>query len=190
MLGGTPRTNLSRIVRYPELDDHEKVDLTPNPLQWHPSAAFTKYILHDDILTHFSVADAGPGVTPVAVTPFVRGFAISKWVAHLNHVRRCFTNTGAALFSSGNILTTEGTAQHTARWGADWKEWMFEAMTRLVTDLMLYRLDVETNMRALGIKPDQSDSYGIAGQREAEMWRYIRDAYIHQRFMFESLTNS
>lgn len=67
---------------------------------------------------------------------------------------------------------------------------MFEAMTRYVTDLTLYRLNVETNMRALGMNPEQNDSYGIAGQREAEMWRYIRDAYIHQRLMFESLTNS
>lgn len=190
LLDGNPCPNLNRMIRYPELDDHERVDLGSNSLQWHPCAAFTKYNFHDDILTHFAVANAGPGDTPIAITPFVRGFAISKWTAHLNHVRRCFINTRAALFASGDAFNAEGVAQHTARWGANWKEWMFETMTRWVSDLTLCRLDVETNMRALGIDPRASDSYGITGKRETEMWRYIRDAYMDQQQMFESLTNS
>lgn len=196
LINGAPLLNLSREIRYPELEDHEKVDIAPNPLQWHPSASFTKYVLHDDILTHFSVADAGPGSSPLAVTPFVRGFAVSKWTAHLNHVRRCYVHTRAALFSGSSHQPihplANGTAlvQHTARWGADWKEWMFEAMTRFTTDLVLYRLDAETNMRALGIDVDEPTSYGLVGKREAQMWRYIRASCVDLQEMFQSLANS
>jgi hypothetical protein len=193
LINGAPYPNLSRIIRYPQLEDHQKVDIAPNPLQWHPSAAFTKYILHDDILIHFSVADAGPGQNPLAITPFIRGFAISKWAAHLNHIRRCYSHTRAALFSGTPRHTADdptGLVHHTAHWGADWKEWMFEAMTRFTTDLALYRLDAETNMRALGIDIDDSSSFGLVGKREAQMWRYIRATCIDLQDMFEQLTSS
>lgn len=196
LINGAPLLNVSREIRYPELEDHEKVDIAPNPLQWHPSAAFTKYVLHDDILTHFSVADAGPGSSPFAVTPFVRGFTVSKWAAHLNHVRRCYVHTRAALFSGSRHHTAhppdDGTSlvRHTALWGADWEEWMFEAMTRFTTDLALYRLDAETNMRALGIDVEDLNSYGFVGKREAQMWRYIRASCVDLQQMFQSLTNS
>ena len=193
MVDGEPHFNLTREIRYPEIEDHEKAYLVPNPIQWHPSAAFTKYILHDDILTHFSVADSGPGGSPLAVTPFVRGFAISKWVAHLNHVRRCFVHTRAALFSSGDVRgsdSEDNAIHHTSRWGADWQEWMFESLTRWTTDLVLYRLDAETNMRALGIDIEDPLSYGLVGKREAQMWRYIRSSCQDLQGMFESLANS
>jgi hypothetical protein len=183
------------MIRYPELEDHEKVDLAPNPLQWHPSAAFTKYILHDDILIHFSVADTSPGRNPLAVTPFVRGFVISKWTAHLNHIRRSYTHTRAALFSAPSPhhhprASRAAPLHHTAHWGADWKEWMFETMTRFTTDLYLYRLDAETNMRALGIDLDDPASHGFVGQREAQMWRLLRATCVDLQDMFQQLTNS
>lgn len=192
-IDGEPRLNLAREIRYPELEDHEKAYIAPNPVQWHPSAAFTKYILHDDIITHFSVADSSPGGSPLAVTPFVRGFAISKWVAHLNHVRRCFVHTRSALFVGGDIHRSDSgdnAIYHTSQWGADWKEWMFESLTRWTTDLVLYRLEAETNMRALGIDVDDPGSHGLVGKREAQMWRYIRLSYRDLQGMFESLANS
>ena len=189
MIDGEPRVNLAREIRYPELEDHEKVYIAPNPIQWHPSTAFTKFILHDDILTHFSVADFGPGGSPLAVTPFVRGFVIGKWVAHLNNVRRCYVHTRAALFSSSDG-TNGNTIHHTSRWGANWQEWMFESVTRWTTDLVLYRLDVDTDMRALGIDVDDPRSQGLVGKREAQMWRYIRSSCQDLQGMFESLANS
>jgi hypothetical protein len=196
---GARYANISRIIRYPELEDHEKVDLAPNPQQWHPSAAFTKYILHDDILTHFSVADAGPGRNPHAVTSFIRGFVVSKWTAHLNHIRRSYMYTRAALFADqpeprkhhqDEVTAEMAPAQHRAHWGADWKEWMFETMTHFTTDLYLYRLDAETNMRALGIDVDDPQSFGIIGKREAQMWRLIRSSCTDLQDMFQDLTNS
>ena len=193
IIEGESRFNLAREIRYPELEDREKAYIAPKPIQWHPSAAFTKYILHDDILTHFSVADSGPGGSPLAVTPFVRGFVISKWVAHLNHARRCFVHTRAALFSSGDVHGSdreENAILHKSHWGADWQEWMFESLTRWTTDLVLYRLDAETNMRALGIDIDDPHSDGLVGRREAQMWRYICSSCKDLQGMFESLTNS
>ena len=192
IIGGEPPFNLSREIRYPELEDHEKAHLAPNPVQWHPSAAFTKYSLHDDIIIHFSVAGSGPGGSPLAVTPFVRGFVISKWVAHLNHISRCFVHTRIALFSSGDNLGSdnEGSIRHTSRWGANWHEWMFESLTRWTTDLVLYRLDAETNMRALGIDVDDPRSYGLVGKREAQMWHFVRSSCQDLQGMFENLANS
>lgn len=195
LISGAPHTNLSREIRYPELDDYEKVDLATNPLQWHPGATFTKYVLHDDILIHFSVSNTDPGRSALAITKFVRGFTISKWAAHLNHISRCYSHTRAALFSSNKKNTSEidnviDLVQHTARWGADWKEWMFETMTRSTTDLYIYRLQCETNMRALGIDIDDSASYGFVGKREAQTWRYIRSSCMDLQEMFEQLTNS
>lgn len=197
LINGVYHPNLSREVRYPELEDHEKADLAPNLLQWHPSAAFSKYVLHDDILIHFSVAATGPGRSPLAITPFMRGFTISKWTAHLNHIRRCYAHTRAGLFSDNarhtlrhHSVNTTRLVQHTAHWGADWKEWMFESMTRFITDLSLYRLDAETNMRALGIDVDDPRSSGLVGKREAQMWRYIRSSCIDLQDMFQQLSNS
>ena len=193
IIDGELRPNLAREIRYPELEDHEKAYIAPNPIQWHPSAAFTKYILHDDIITHFSVADSGPGGSPLAVTPFVRGFAISKWVAHLNHVRRCFIYMRSVLFSSGDIHgsdSQDNITYHTSRLGADWQEWIFESLTRWTTDLVLYRLDAETDMRALGIEIDDPNGHGLVGKREAQMWRYICLSYQDLQGMFESLANS
>jgi hypothetical protein len=187
-INGAVYPNSTRTIRYPQLEDHEKVDIAPNPLQWHPSAAFTKYILHDDILIHFSVADVGPGRNPMAVTPFVRGFAISKWIAHLNHIRRSYMHTRAALFSGAP--SSNSPFQHTAHWGADWKEWMFESMTRFTTDLSADRLDVETNMRALGIDVEDPHSYGFVGKREAQMWRFVRATCMDLQDMFQQLTAS
>ncbi|KAF2106261.1 hypothetical protein BDV96DRAFT_607490 [Lophiotrema nucula] len=173
LINGAAHPNLSREIRYPELEDHYKVELAPDPLQWHPSAAFTKYILHDDILIHYSVANAGPGNTPLAVTPFVRGFAVST-----RNVSR------------HNTDTTISVHQHTARWGVNWEEWIFESITRFITDLSLYRLDVETNMRALGIDIDDLRSHGFVGRREGQMWRYIRSSCIDLQGMFQQLQNS
>ena len=39
VIEGSPYTNISRIIRYPELEDEGKADIALNPLQWHPSAA-------------------------------------------------------------------------------------------------------------------------------------------------------
>ncbi|CAN9293734.1 unnamed protein product [Alternaria alternata] len=176
-----------------ELEDEEKADIALNPLQWHPSAAFTKYVLHDDVMIHFSVANAGPGGNPLSVTPFIRGFVISKWTAQLNHIRRSYSHTRAALFSKVPSCHRVGTGisvRHTVLWGADWKEWMFETMTRFTTDLYLYRLEVETNMRALGIDVDDPQSYGFVGKREAQMWRFLRSTCLDLQDMFQQLTNS
>ncbi|CAN9083508.1 unnamed protein product [Alternaria alternata] len=193
VIEGSPYTNISRIIRYPELEDEEKADIALNPLQWHPSAAFTKYVLHDDVMIHFSVANAGPGGNPLSVTPFIRGFVISKWTAQLNHIRRSYSHTRAALFSKVPSCHRVGTGisvRHTVLWGADWKEWMFETMTRFTTDLYLYRLEVETNMRALGIDVDDPQSYGFVGKREAQMWRFLRSTCLDLQDMFQQLTNS
>ncbi|MCJ1428203.1 hypothetical protein MMC29_006111 [Sticta canariensis] len=193
MIAGETGFNLTREVRYPELEDRGNAYITPNPIQWHPTAAFTKYILHDDILTHFSVADSGPGGSPLAVTPFVRDLVISKWIAHLNHIRRCFAHTRAALFSNGDFHGGDNEDKailHTSRFGADWQEWMFESLTRWTTDLVFYRLDAETNMRALGIDVDDLHSHGLVGRRETQMWRYICSSCQDLQGMFESLTNS
>jgi hypothetical protein len=193
LIAGSPYTNISRIIRYPELEDYEKADLALHPSRWHPSASFTKYILHDDILIHFSVADAGPGANPLSVTPFIRGFVLSKWTAHLNHIRRSYIHTRAALFSNASRRHPDPSStqtKHTARWGADWKEWMFETMTRFTTDLNLYRTDLETNMRALGIDVDDPQSYGFIGKREAQMWRFLRATCFDLQGMFEDLTDS
>ena len=193
IIEGSSYTNISRIIRYPELEDEGKADIALNPLQWHPSAAFTKYVLHDDVMIHFSVANAGPGGNPLSVTPFVRGFVISKWTAQLNHIRRSYSHTRAALFSKVPSCHRVGTGisvRHTVLWGADWKEWMFETMTRFTTDLYLYRLEVETNMRALGIDVDDPQSYGFVGKREAQMWRFLRSTCLDLQDMFQQLTNS
>ena len=193
VINGSPYPNLSRVIRYPELEDHEKSDLAPHPVQWHPSAAFTKYNLHDDILIHFSVADFSPGGNPLSVTPFLRGFVISKWTAELNHISRSYGYTRAALFSNSSLRHSGNAgdaAQHTMRWGADWKEWLFETMARFTTDLYLYRLEVETNMRALGIDVDDVQSYGFVGKREAQMWRFLRASCIDLQEMFQQLTES
>jgi hypothetical protein len=191
-ISGTRRKNASRIIRYPELEDHEKVDLAPHPLQWHPSAAFTKYILHDDLLTHFSVADASPGRNPLAITSFVRGFVIIKLTAHLNHIRRSYTYTRAALFSdtSEHAHGTTDASTHTAHWGGNWKEWRFESITRFTTDLYLYRLGIEANMRALGIDLEDPHSFGFVGKREAQMWRVLHGSCVDLCTMFQHLTNS
>ena len=192
LIKGEPRFNMSRGIRYPDFEDYEKAYIALNPTHWHPSATFTKYILHDDILTHFSMADSGPGGDPLAVTLFMRGFVISKWVAHLNHVRRCFVYMRVALFSSGDISSrdNEEFIHHTSRWGANWHEWIFESLTRWTTDLVLYRLDAENNMRALGIDVDDPRSYGLVGKREAQMWHFICSSYQDLQGMFESLANS
>jgi hypothetical protein len=193
IIEGSSYTNISRIIRYPELEDEEKADIALNPLQWHPSAAFTKYVLHDDVMIHFSVANAGPGGNPLSVTPFIRGFVISKWTAQLNHIRRSYSHTRAALFSKVPSCHRVGTGisvRHTVLWRADWKEWMFETMMRFTTDLYLYRLEVETNMRALGIDVDDPQSYGFVGKREAQMWRFLRSTCLDLQDMFQQLTNS
>lgn len=191
LIDGTPRPNGSRIVRYPELEDHEKADIAPNPLQWHPSATFTKFKLHDDILIHFSVADASPGRNPLAVTPFLRGFVLSKWVAHLNHLSRSYVETRAALFSrTSRDPKSDDAFRHEARWGADWEEWLFETPMPFTTDLALYRLGAENNMHALGIDVEDPFSYGFVGKRDAQMWRYIRSSCIDLQNMFQQLTNS
>jgi hypothetical protein len=67
---------------------------------------------------------------------------------------------------------------------------MFESMTRFTTDLHLYRFDVETDMRSLGINVDDPESHGFVGKREAQMWRVIRASCIDLQVMFEQLTNS
>ncbi|KAH7065719.1 hypothetical protein BKA63DRAFT_496330 [Paraphoma chrysanthemicola] len=130
---------------------------------------------------------------PLAVTPFVRGFVISKWTAHLNHIRRSYAHIRAALFSDTSQYHHDnlgGAIHHTALWSADWKEWMFETMTRLTTDLYLYRLDAKTNMRALGIDPDASASYSFVGKRETQMWRLLCATCIDLQDMFQQLANS
>lgn len=137
-----------------------------------------------------------PGGNPSAVTPFVRGFVISKWTAHLNHIRKSYAYTRSALISDSARLNTapspepSGLVMHTARWGADWKEWMFDSMTRFTTDLDLYRLNIETNMHALGIDLDDPKSYGFVGKRETQIWRYLRCSCIDLQGMFQGLANS
>lgn len=165
--------------------------MAPHPLQWHPSAAFTKYNLHDDILIHCSVANFGPGGNPLSVTPFLRGFVISKWTAEMNHIRRSYGHTRAALFSnSSSHYSGSARTSVQVRWGADWKEWLFETMAKFTTDLYLYRLEVETNMRALGIDVEDAQSYGFVGKREAQIWRFLRTSCIDLQEMFQHLTDS
>jgi len=196
IIKGTSCDNLSRIVQYPGLEEHEKVEICPNPLQWHPSAAFTKYILYDDILIHFSVADIGPGRNPLAVTPFVRGFVVSKWIAHLNYLRRSYAHTRSAIFSDTARHRTRHEDDphrqiyHKARLGAKWEEWLFETIMRFTTDMAVYRSDVESNMRALGIDIEDPYSYGFVGKREAQMWRLIQAKCTQLQDMFQQLSNS
>lgn len=196
LLNGQIHHNTSRIIRYPELEDHQKSEISPDPTRWHPSASFTKYILHDDILTHFSVADACPGRNPLAITPFVRGFAVSKWTAEMNHVRRSYTHTRAALFSdpvrkshwSMHAKISPELVHHEPHWGANWKEWMFESMAWYITDLSVYRQDIEVNMRALGMDVQDLNSYGFIGKREAQMWRLLHAQCVDLQEMFQQLT--
>ncbi|KAL9090350.1 MAG: hypothetical protein Q9165_005384 [Trypethelium subeluteriae] len=197
IINGAFHPNLSRKIRYPELDDHRKVDIASNPAQWHPSAAFTKYILHDDLLTHFSVASTGPGSNPLAATPFIRGFAISKWTAYLNHVRRCLAHTRSVLFDPQNShertdapALEQDPRRNIARWGADWQEWIFESITRLNIELSSSRLDVEVNMRSLGIDVYDRNCYGFVGKREAQIWHYIRTTCLDLQQMYQDLANS
>ncbi|KAH3961130.1 hypothetical protein HBI56_209950 [Parastagonospora nodorum] len=193
--GNVPHAT-SRIIRYPELEDHQKVDISPNQCLWHPSASFTKYILHNDLLVHFSVAEACPGRNPLAITTFVRGFAVSKWIAQMNHIRRSYTHTRAALFSDELpdklwplcAKTPAEVVHHTAHWGANWREWIFESMVWYITDLSVYRQDVEANMRALGIDVDDLESYGFVGKREAQMWRVVHAQCTDLQDMFQQLT--
>ena len=187
MLKGAQWPNLYRIIRYPDLED--KVDIPEDPSEWLPSASFTKYILYDDLLQHFELSDTDPGQTPIALTPFIRGFVISKWMAYFNHVHRCFLATRARQFTDGNQKTTQGW-QYSPRWGGDWTEWMFERMTRWITDLQLDITDMEANMWALGMDPEDPQSYGMVGKREGQMWRYGRTMLLRHREMFSSVTNS
>ncbi|KAF2637203.1 hypothetical protein P280DRAFT_111898 [Massarina eburnea CBS 473.64] len=195
LINGVSYLNISREIRYPELEDEDKVGIAPNPLQWHPSATFTKYILHDDVLTHFSVANAGPDSSPLAITPFIRGFAISKWTAHLNHAHVCFSHTRSALVSEHTRADlnpgkdANGLVGHTSSWGADWKEWMFERMAYLITNLSLDRMHIEANMRALGIDIEDPNSHGFVGKRETQMWRHLRSCCIDLQEMFQKLAS-
>ena len=67
---------------------------------------------------------------------------------------------------------------------------MFETMTRFMTNLYLYRLEVETNMRALGIDVDDPQIYGFVGKREAQMWQFLRSTCLDLQDVFQQLTNS
>jgi hypothetical protein len=196
LIEGKVRHNTNRIVRYPELEDHEKLDISESPSQWHPSATFTKYILHDDILTHFSVADTCPGRNPLTITTFVRGFAVSKWTVQLNHIRRSYTHCRATLFSNSeqgrnrsfHTKSSPEPVKQTANWGAHWKEWIFDSMAWYITDLSVNKQDIEANMRALGIDIEDTNSYGLIGKREAQMWRLIHAHCADLQDMFQQLT--
>jgi len=63
-------------------------------------------------------------------------------------------------------------------------------MAKFTTDLYLYRLEVETNMRALGIDVEDAQSYGFVGKREAQIWRFLRTSCIDLQEMFQHLTDS
>lgn len=193
VINGSPWPDIRRIVRYPELETQEDSGWDCHTQKMFPGPVFTRYNLHDDILIHFSTTLTAPDGDPLSVTQFLRIFAISKWTAHLNHIRRSYINTRNALFSntSERHPPETGTAfKHTARWGANWKEWMFETMTQFITDLYLHRLAIETNMRALGIDVDDSQSYGFVGKREAQMWRVLRATCLDLQDMFKHLSNS
>jgi hypothetical protein len=56
-------------------------------------------------------------------------------------------------------------------------------------DMSLYRGDVESNMRALGIDVNDPLSYGFVGKREAQMWRLIHANCTHLQEMFQQLSN-
>jgi hypothetical protein len=173
-----------------------KVDISPNQCRWHPSASSTKNTLHDDLLVHFSVAEACPGSNPLAITTFVRGFAVSKWIMQMNHIRRSYTHTRAALFSDdlpdklwpACAKTPVEVVHHTAHWGANWREWIFESMVWYITDLSVYRQNIEANMRALGIDVNDLESYEFVGKREAQMWRVVHAHCTDLQDMFQQLT--
>ena len=65
---------------------------------------------------------------------------------------------------------------------------MFQSMTWYITDLSVYRQDIETNIRTLGIDIQDASSYGFVGKREAQMWHLIHSQCTDLQDMFQQLT--
>ena len=187
MLAGAPSPNLHRILQYPDLDD--KLDLSEDTADWKPSATFTKFILYDDLIKHLALGGSEPGATPIAITPFIRGFAINQWVVFLNHVTSSAGSIRAKLIADGFRETPNGW-QYSANWGALWSEWVFERVQAWKIDLILLLNVLESNMHALGLDPDDITSFGMVGKREAQMWRYIRNMLTRHRELFQDIANS
>ncbi|KAL0261254.1 hypothetical protein SLS55_004950 [Diplodia seriata] len=151
----------------------------------------TAFVLYEDLLQHFALAEADPGgsSTPIALTGFVRGFVVNKWIAYLNHAHSTFLALRNRLFAPGHNPAAAQDHDHprySAKWGGVWEEWMFERMAAFVLELSLFRADLECDMRELGLDPRDDHAPppsgsccgcrgGVVGRREGQMWRYVRD---------------
>lgn len=187
MLSGTPSPNLHRILQYADID--EKLDLPEDSSDWKASAKFSKFILYNDLMTHLSLGGCQPGATPIAITPFIRGFAINKWVVFLNHLEDCIGAIRGELLRDGFKKTHNGW-QYSARWGGHWSEWVVEQVQARKIDLTFSLTDLESNMHALGLDPGDITSFGVVGKREAQMWRYIWSMIRRHRDTFQDISNS
>ncbi|KAI9666557.1 MAG: hypothetical protein M1821_004493 [Bathelium mastoideum] len=187
MLRGAPSPNLHRLLQYADID--EKLDIPKVSSDWKPPAKFSKFILYEDLIHHLAIGGCEPGSTSIAVTPFIRGFAINHWMVFLNHVHSCTGSIRSKLFADGFQETTNGW-QYRAKWGGQMSEWVLDRVQAWKIDLALSLTEVESNMRALRIDPEDICSFGVVGKREAQMWRYIKNMIERHRDIFMDISNS
>ncbi|KAK5651649.1 hypothetical protein OQA88_11824 [Cercophora sp. LCS_1] len=127
------------------------------------------------------------------ILAFARLFAINKWIALLNHCRACLAKLRARLYAPGIHRETHNKDDpnaYTPNWAGDWSEWVLERLADWTAGLALHQMEVESNMLALRIDPDNSASFGIVGQQEAQRWHYIRRMLIRYRELYSQTSDS
>jgi hypothetical protein len=163
---------------------------TPQP------SSYTNTSLYNDIhVFAFSNGPGQPSPTRDEIIDFARLFAINKWIALINHSRACLAKLRAKLYAPGirrdnDVGDGAKAYSYSPNWAGEWSEWVLERLADWTAGLALYQMEVEANMLALRIDPDNPASFGMVGKQEAQRWHYIRRMLIRYRELYTQTSDS
>ncbi|KAM7187103.1 hypothetical protein V8F33_011437 [Rhypophila sp. PSN 637] len=192
--------NLVRLAEFEDPKGRVPVAATqPSTTTTAPTHLYTNTCLYADIQLFISQTQP----TPEQVLAFARRFALNNWIALINHARACLNKLRSKLYSGG--IKSSSVRQHFKHAnhssiadysyspnysGGPFAEWILERLADWSTSLAFYMMDVEANMLALGIDPDNESSHGQVGKKEAQQWRYIRHTLGVYRDLYRQTADS
>ncbi|KAK0613925.1 hypothetical protein B0T14DRAFT_591933 [Immersiella caudata] len=180
--------NLVRIAEFSDPTTSTISSVTPSA-DSPPPQRYTNTSLYDDIRV-FALSNPA---TREDILAFARLFAINKWIGLINHARACLAKLRAKLYAPGirrDNHPIDGARLYRPNWAGEWSEWVLERLADWTAGLALYQMEVESNMLALRIDPENATSYGVVGKQEAQRWHYIRRMLLRYRELYMQTSDS
>jgi hypothetical protein len=149
--------------------------------------------MYQDLLTHYeSTKNVNDHISknPMDCTWIIRRIVIRRWISYLNHLHSCFWHCRAELFGFND--DDGGSTDISRIWAPTWTEWIYNRLQSWGSDLEIYRIDIASNMRNLGIDPDDNSpkNRGRVTQEEASQWRYIQSTLLRQKAMLKTVADN